>query len=291
MSFEKMEEKKEFGKNIHAVIEFGRHEVPGKTPEGMSADYLKPAGQEKAKIRGSFIEEDKIGGYASPKLRAQETIDLEMQSTENVEVINRKLEDLKNSKGEDINIKDDQKEGSIFRIKTKKELDTVQDFGKIMGDAKEWAKKEIDGGSKRKTYDLIVQFYLDNAELCVEKGVITPREAAAEIATRAFKELGMTERFYKDTDIRLTNITHGPKLEPFLQQILINENGEKGFESLEEIGGALNPGESFEFDVQIDKEGNKVVKLKLKGKVYNIDLEEIEKLYQEYKEKHNKDKE
>lgn len=289
MSFEKIE-KKEYGKNIHAVLEFGRHETPGKTPEGMSADYLKPEGQESAKARGKLIVEEKVGGYSSPKLRAQETIDLEMQSTDDsVDVINRKLEDLKNSDGEDVLIKKDQKEGNVFRIKTKKELDTVQDFKNIMGDAKEWAQKEIDGGSKKGMYELIVQFYLDNSDLCIEKGVITPREAAAEISARAYKELGMTERFYKDTNIRLTNITHGPKLEPFLQQVLIQDNGEKGFKSLEEIGGALNPGESFNFEVDIDENGKKNVKLNLKGKAYEVDLEEIEKLYQEYKEKNKKE--
>ncbi len=285
MSFEKQKEEKKYGQNIHAVLEFGRHEIPGKTPEGMSADYLKPEGRESAKQRGKLIKEEKLGGYSSPKMRAQETVDLEMQSTDDgVDVVNRKLEDIKNRRG--------QKEENVFKAKTKEELDTVQDFGKIMGNAKKWAQGQIEGGSKRGMYELIVQFYLDNSELCVENGVITPREAAAEIAARAYKELGMTERFYKDTDIRLTNITHGPKLEPFLQQVLIKDNGEKGFKSLEEIGGALNPGESFEFEVNIDENGKKNVKLNLKGKTYEVDLKEIEKLYQEYKEKNsNKDKE
>ena len=82
-------EKKEFGKNVHAVLEFLRHATPGKTPEGMSADFLTGSGQEMAKGLGKQRpKEKKVGGYSSPAKRAQETGDLYLDYTDDsVEVV------------------------------------------------------------------------------------------------------------------------------------------------------------------------------------------------------------
>jgi len=273
-------EGKEFGKNIRVIIEFGRHEIPGKTPEGMSADFLTEKGQKSAKERGQKIAEEKVAGYASPKLRAQETVDLELENVnEDIKVINQKLSG--NAKESSVG----QKTDNVFKIKKRVELDTVKNFDKIMPEAKEWTKNQIAGGKKGTELDFIIQYYLDNSKRCEEFGVTTPREAASEIAYRAQKELKMTERFYNNTNVRLINITHGPKLEPFLKEALINEDGSRGFESLEEIGGSLNPGESFQFKVETDEQGQRKVKLLFREKEYEVDEKTIEMLADDYRQK------
>lgn len=269
-----------YGLNVHAVLEFGRHEIPGKTPEGMSADYLTPEGQASAKERGQKIKEKNVAAYSSPKDRAQETVDIEMQASqesveEAVNVINKKIAELP----EGLLSEGSQKENNEFKVKIAKELDTVENFNKIMPQAKEWAQKELAGGSKRSQMDLIIQFYLDNPELCEKEGVTTPHEAATQIAYRAARELGMTERFLNETDIRLVNITHGPKLEPFLLEVIDD------FKTLEDMGDSFNPGESFEFEVQTDKDGQKSVKLNFRGKSYDVNEENLSKLATEYREK------
>lgn len=283
--FEKMmgnsaEQERKYGLNVHAVLEFGRHEAPGKTPEGMSADYLTDEGKQNAAKRGNAIEEENVAAYASPKLRAQETVDLEMRAADllsegAVNVVNKRMEDMPGGL-----IKEGvQKEGNKFRVKVSEELDATADFGKIMPLAQAYAKEQVNAGSERSGYDLIVQFYLDNAELCEQEGIDTPHESATHIAYRAAREVGMTEKFLNDTDIRLVNITHGPKLEPFLLEVVDD------FENMGDFGGALNPGESFNFEVNTDSNGNRNVKLNLREKSYDVNEEQLQLLATEYRDK------
>jgi hypothetical protein len=274
-------EKKEFGKNVHAVLEFLRHATPGKTPEGMPADFLTEGGQAMAKGLGKQRpKEKKVGGYSSPAKRAQETGDLYLDNTDDsVEVINNTMAKTKANYPA-------QKQGNVFRMKTKQELAPVVDFAKIMLLAKAYAKAEKEAGSKLDDLTLTFQFYLDNPDLCEQNGVDSPREAAASIAHRVATELGMTERFVEDTDVRLINVTYGPKLEPFLKEII-------GFKKLEDIGGAVKEGENLQFVVDIDNDKNKKVILVFRDKEYEMTPEQIKTisdLSQEYKKKLEKAK-
>ena len=253
---------KEFGKNVHAVLEFLRHATPGKTPEGMSADFLTEGGQEMARGMGKArVQEEKIAGYSSPAKRAQETGDLYLDNTdESVEVVNRTIAETKAKYPA-------QKEGNIFRMKTKQELAPTVGFAKIMPLAKEFAKTQKAAGSKADDLTLIIQYYLDNPEKCRELGVDLPYDAASQIAHRVATELNMTERFREDTDVRLINVTHGPKLEPFLKEVV-------GFGRLEEIGGAMKEGENLQFVVDIDGNGSKNVTLIFRGRNYELTEEQ-----------------
>jgi len=279
-NFNKLErpaEKEDFGSNIKATLEFKRHQVPGKTPEGMSADFLTPEGQTAAAQDGEKVEESAIKGYASPKLRAQETVDLMLQNVDDdVRVINKTTESLKGTGAEKLT--NNQRETNEFNIKTKKELDATANFAKIMPLASAWADEQIKTGAKLDKYSLVVQWYLDNPEICKENGVLGGHETATEIAERVAVELGMTERFYNGSEVRLVNVTHGPKIEPFLQEIV-------GFKNLEEIGGALQPGESIKFAVSIDGNKSKAVKLLFRDKEYPVDEAQIKALAQEYRDK------
>jgi hypothetical protein len=54
---------------------------------------------------------------------------------------------------------------------------------------------------------------------------------------------------------------------------------------LEEIGGALQPGESIKFAVSIDGNKSKAVKLLFRDKEYPVDEAQIKALAQEYRDK------
>lgn len=273
-----------FGRNVHVEIEFMRHEEPGKTPEGMSADYLTEGGRQKAAAKGKTIDKP-VKGYSSPKLRAQETIDLQLQNVdidEEVQVINQRQAAAAGPRefktvGE---IAKGQKPENVFNIRVRSELDVAANFAKIMPECQAWAKEQVASGSKRSVYDLVVQYYLDHPERAVELGVTTPEESARKIAFAADREIRMTPRLYSDSDIKLLNGTHGPNLEPFLQKII-------GFKSLEEIGGALNPGEGFKLDSKTDSAGNQTVKLLFRDKEYPVDTEQIRKLAAEFRNSGN----
>jgi len=279
-------EKEDFGSRINAVLEFKRHQDPGKDPAtGMSADFLTEKGQAAAIQDGKEIEERSVKGYASPKKRAQETVDLMLDNVYasldySIDVVNKTTASLKGTGAEKLT--NNQREGNIFNIRTRKELDATANFAKIMPLASAWAEEQLKGGAKLDKYSLIVQWYLDNPEKCKENGVLGGHETAAEIAERVAVELGMTERFYNGSNVRLINVTHGPKIEPFLQEVV-------GFKNLEEIGGALQPGESIKFAVNIDDMKKKTVKLLFRDKEYPVDENKIKDLAQEYQDKIRKD--
>lgn len=265
-------EKKEFGKNIHAIIEFARHEIPEKTPEGTSDDYLTSEGKSNASETGKQIKEKNVAGYASDYRRTQETVDLNLQNVDDqVTVINRKLESLENKEAPK-----NQKGENVFKIKTSSELNVIDNFREeIVPDAQKWADQKIAEGSKQNKYDLIVQFYFENDKLCQERNVSTPRQAATEIAYRVALELGMAQRFYDDSEVRLINTSHSPKLESFLKEIL-------HFDSINEIGGAIKTGESFNFEVNIDEKSRREVKFNFRDRSYNIDENIVKDLAKEY---------
>ena len=270
-------EQKEFGRNIRAVLEFKRHQDPGKDPEtGMSADFLTSKGREAASSDGRKINEETVKGYASPKLRAQETVDLMLQNVDDgIRVINKTTESL--GAGAKHLIKK-QRASNEFNIRTRKELDATANFGKVMPLASAWAEEQIKEGAKLDKYSLIVQWYLDNPDVCRENGVLTGQETAAEIAERVSVELGMTERLYSGSNVRLVNVTHGPKIEPFLQAVI-------NFKEIEEIGGALQPGESLQFKVDINENRQKEVKLLFRNQEYTVDEGLIKMLAQKYRER------
>lgn len=276
--------KEKFGQNVALEIEFCRHEEPGKTPEGMSADFLTEKGKERAAAKGKLFKQPKVKGYASPKLRAQETVDLALRNVNaNVEIINQKLSSPADQGKKTIGqITRGQKPENTFNIRLRPELDTTKNFAKIMPEAKQWAKEQIATGAKGKEHDYIIQYYLDHTERARELGVTPPEQTAEEIAFAASREIGMTKRLYSDSRAHLLNGTHGPKLEPFLQRVIIGPNGKKGFESLDEIGGAFNPGESFKFISQTDEAGKQTVKLLFRGQEYEVDLEKLEELSDGY---------
>jgi hypothetical protein len=272
-----------FGRNIHTVIEMSRHEEPGKITEGpkagMSADFLTEKGQQRSADKGSGIKEGFVKDYSSPKLRAQQTGDLGLQAVDananGVFIINQKLENFKG-------VVKGQKPGSEFIMRIRSELDTTKNFDLINAEAKPWVAEQLSQGSKMTAYDLTVQYYLDHQDRCAELGTTTPQEAATEVAYTIIQEIDMSQHFKNDSDVRLRNFTHGPKLEPFLQRAVAKKNHGLGFKSVDEIGGAVKPGESFLVPADRDSQGNLSVKLTFRGQDYSLDEQTVREMAKEY---------
>lgn len=268
--------KKLTGHNIEITTSFRRHFDPKKSPEGMSLDELSDTGKQQAVDFGTKLS-GKIKGYASPKERAQDTIDIAFQNIgEGAEIINQELSSA-----------DKEKEGRHFNIRVKKELDTVPGIKDLVLKAMELADQELKPDSAMTKYDYVVQYYLDHPEEITEQGG-TPREAAQDIASRVDLYRRMSERLKNGSEVTLENGTHGPKLEPFLQQVMIRrEGGEviKGFNNIMEIGGAFKPGENFEIVIKRDEQGDETNILHVRGQEYEIDSNAIKKLAEEYKKR------
>jgi hypothetical protein len=263
------------------TIEFFRHEVPGVNPETkMSADYLTPEGKQRAAEKGQEIKTKRVKAYASPKMRAQETGDLGLQNVdEGVKVINREMAQLpKKLEG--------QKPENKFIMRAKPELDVITGFAKVVEASKSYVSEQQAQNPKKNKLDCQIQYYLDHAGEWKAQGVTEPEEVAQQTAYRLNQELkmiGRLNRQRKDTsDLTLQNFSHGPKLEPFLQRVMLKKDGRAGFDSLDEIGGSFNPGEKFAVDTEIGVGGQMSAKLLLRGEEYGIDLNKVAELAKAY---------
>jgi bisphosphoglycerate-dependent phosphoglycerate mutase len=265
------------GRNVFLIVEVIRHEKPGQTDKGMSADYLTKEGKDNATAKGPGIKAQAIGVYTSEKFRAQETGELVIENVnDGVKVINFEL--TERSKKSYSSLKPENK----FIIRQRTELGEVKYLARIIPEAKAWAKEQVVAGGKGSETDFIIQYYLDHEDRCKELGITGPQEAAEETAYRIYHEIMMTPRLKSDSEVHLLNVTHGPKLEPFLQRILIMPDGELGFKSVQEIGGSMNPGEGPKFLSSTDNNKKQTVKLELRGQRYQLDLEKLKELADNY---------
>lgn len=278
---------REFGSDIHAEYDLWRHEEPRTDPEsGASLDELSEQGAVRAAAAGRKLH-GTVKGYASPMQRAQRTVDLAFQNAaDDAEILNRRVEEVGNEevrKG---------REGRAFVIRTKQELRTVQGIEAV---GKEAAAKAKEAGiPPENALDYRIQYYLDHPERARELGAQTPHEVATELAYNVRHFGDMTERFRSGSKMNIRAITHGPKIEPFIREIIIREEGGKivqGFDRLEEIGGSFKPGEGPKFLIHRDENGNETIRMLLRGKEYGVDTERLRQLSEEYIERQKAAKE
>ncbi len=280
------------GHNIYIEVDFDRHFQPNKDPQtGSSLDELAPKGHQQKRSRGAelgdYVGEHgmKVKEYASEKIRAnQSASEIDFFNEEQAEnIINQPLTaELKRKladQGYEKTLIDRRRFGHLIRIK--KELNPMR-FGK---DFKLKAFLNKDGS--KKTYDEVVQFCLDNNDPSGE--TTTSREAAGAYAYRLETIKRMTDRLYNDSDVLLKHKTHGPNPDALLREIMVKD-GQTGFDKVEEIGGAIKPGEGIKFIINVDNKGDKTIKLKFRNKVYDIDENKVAELSQEYKNKLIQDK-
>lgn len=283
----------ERGKNVHITATFSRHEEPGKTPEGMSADFLTDRGKQRAKERGTAeISHEFVMTTGSKAVeRARETGALEkegMVDLSNIDrVVNRQFTDRLAQAGHK---KFGERGGHV--IYRNPDLDPVKGLKNMWLEAGQKAAKAIGRGEitadQKETFQY--EYFLNNPDHAEELGSQTPREAAQDVAHRVSQTLQMSSRLYEGMDLDNRNYTHGPKPECALKFILRQPDGKVGYDKLEEIGGPFKPGESFSLDIQRDKNGELLPVGIKRGdkKLGSLDMEMVKTLTEEYRSREKK---
>ncbi|PIT87052.1 MAG: hypothetical protein COU31_05205 [Candidatus Magasanikbacteria bacterium CG10_big_fil_rev_8_21_14_0_10_40_10] len=271
------------GENTQVIVSLTRHEDPLKTPEGMSSDKITDEGLKKAKKTGQKETTPYILLYGSHSVkRARETgqafaegIDSNVDLENMAEIINKKIK--KGSKtiaGE-------------FGVYAMPDLDPIGKLGVVLkpylNEAQEKiSRKELEE-SQKLTY--AIQKFLDTPDKKFEEwNAETPRQAAARLA-HYLNIVGIKQsgRLFSEFKLKAKSITHCPAIESLLKFVLKDKN-KVGFKDLSEIGGATTPGESIDFDIQRDENGElKPITIKMRGKEMEMDMEKFNELLREYK--------
>lgn len=267
-------EGKERGRNVNLKFVFRRHEEPGKTPEGMSADFLTEFGTQRAKERGKVLagadEYLMVAGSKGVK-RARETGGLLLGGFRDEEgasaIVNREMSGEQQEKMGHGKMPP----GDVV-IYRSGDLDPVKNFAAIAKEAKAQGAADLQAQ---------IQWWLDNPDRARALGAPTSEDVAAEFAYRLGIGMRMSGRLFEGLDVRFENLTHGPKPDAFLKEVMMKD-GKRGFEKLEEIGGMFQPGEDVEFDVKRDAQGQASVKISFRGKEYGVDTQRLEELQARY---------
>jgi broad specificity phosphatase PhoE len=285
------EKEKEYGHNIHMEVDFDRHFSPDKDPvTGSSLDFLAPKGhREKIKAGKQLSSENlRVKEYASEKHRAQQSA-MEINSLDDeqkaAQIINQKLTSALKEKLSEAGYDNKKLDRRSFKFlaRIKKELNPLN-FGAEY--KKKCFIKNPDAPKdkwQKRNYNEVVQYWLDNPDKSGE--TTTADETAAALAYRLDTCMRMADRLYNESNILLKHKTHGPNPDALLKEIMINEDGSVGFEKVEDIGGALAPGESLKFVIDIDENGNRTTKLKFRDKLYDYDEGRFKELVDLYAEK------
>jgi hypothetical protein len=244
----------EMGKEVETkplkriIATFRRHFDPKKDPETMrSLDELSEKGIEQAKEVGGVLRVPGSGvaGRYSPKERAKQSAELLLEAA-------------------------GQKDK--FVALERKALDVIN-----LG-ASPQASAEFSRIAKEQGFDASIQYILDTPLLSEQRQQIT--RGISHLVDRYIR---MLDKVREGTDLAIENITHGPNLEIFLREALINSEGKRGFNKLEEIGGAFKPGEEFALNVEQLTDGTKKASINLRGEDYQLDLARVRELAGEYR--------
>lgn len=282
----------EHGRNVHMTVTFSRHEEPGKTPEGMSADFLTEKGVAAAYKRGKENPHKYIMVVGSKSVeRARQTGAIELESATGPEgmakAVNVKMTPQLEKSGHK------RFAAGEYLIYRHGDLDPVRGLKKMWLEGKAKAKEAVEKGEisvdQEKSYPY--EYYFNNPDRAKELGAQTPREVAQEMAHRLNQCLQMSGRLYEGMDLNVRNYTHGPRLETMLKFVLRQPDGKLGFDKLEEIGGPFQPGENFDLDVQRDEKGELKPVEVLRGgkKLGTLDLGAVKQLVEEYKKRKQKE--
>jgi broad specificity phosphatase PhoE len=238
-----------FGRDVEIRAIFMRHGEKGSQGE------LTERGQAQSAEFGEGIKSsDAIKGYSSPVKRVVETVERVIKSAPH----GKKL---------------------TTRIRT--------EIGIPPSTSKEFLEKYRE--LEERGPDAAAEWHLSFGVNRPDAKTPSPHENAGAIAYILNRYIRMTDKLYTGSKVDLINGTHQGFPEALLKEILIRQEGNKtirGFEKLEEIGGALRPTEGMEFTIKTDENGNKVIKLDFRGKQYDLDMSKLTELAEEYTKRH-----
>ncbi|PIR57311.1 MAG: hypothetical protein COU72_01595 [Parcubacteria group bacterium CG10_big_fil_rev_8_21_14_0_10_41_35] len=245
INFQESHEKEKFGRDVQIHAIFMRH------GEKAASGELTEEGKNQADRFGEELEsKDAIKGYSSPVKRVIETVERAIENSPH----DKKL---------------------TTRIRT--------ELGISPSTSKEFLEKYRE--LEKRGHNAAAEWHLSFGANRPDAETPSPHENAEAIAYILNKYIRMADRLYSGSEVDLINGTHQGFPEALLKEILIRQEGDKkilGFEELEEIGGALRPTEGMEFSIKTDEDGNKLVKLQFRGKTYDLDMDKLVALAEEY---------
>ncbi|TSC94772.1 MAG: Uncharacterized protein CEN87_306 [Parcubacteria group bacterium Licking1014_1] len=259
-----------FGRNVEIRATFMRHATKADASDITGKSLLSKKGQEESREKGKKLEtkEHGIKAYMSPVARAIETADLILEEQE-------------------------KKGTKVFKSRKKAELvlwpgskNLYNEFAKITKENLPADYDNLREDEKQEVYekaeDFAVDWLLYPGEKKFDTESASPYEIAVGISKLVDRYIKMSDRLYSGSSVDLLNVSHKGTFEAFLKEVLLrkNEQGEvvRGFDKIEEIGGALKPAESWELDIRTDETGKKTIKLHFRGGEFDLDLQKLEEL-------------
>lgn len=283
-------ESERYGKDVEVISAFGRHaqkksgEV-GSTEKGkLSTSAISPKGAENAFEFGEglgllSVDSDIMKAYTSHHKRTKET-------AENI------IGGIKNINKEAI-IGETRSEGVLAGFFSNDWMDVY--MGKF-GEERDIILEREWGGRKmseltsdeqeivaEKAEEPIITDWLENPESETAK-MYSPREAAGDFALMFTHRSGrMAEKLKNHSRVGLLHSGHKMPGEAFLLSgILIDPvNPDNRITKLKDIGGSLGTLEGWQSKTTIDGEGNKEIKISVRGVEYDVDEEAVFELAKE----------
>lgn len=279
------EGKEKFGKNVEIRATFMRHATKAEASDVTGESLLSEKGKKEARRWSEELETKThcIKAYTSPVGRALETANLvlEEQDKKGAEIFKmRRRAELALLPGSESFYK------KLVEI-TKENLPS--NYGNLVGDEKQEAFEKAE--------DVSLDWWLKQGDEKFDDKTTSPKEVAADVAKLVDRYIRMSDRLYSGSSVYLLNVSHKGTLEPFLKEVMLrrvkDEGGEenivRGFKDIQEIGGGMRPAESWELNVKTDESGNKDVKLSLRNRDYDLDMDRLNELVALSKEKEQKE--
>jgi hypothetical protein len=291
---------KETGKNVSIVYKLIRHGE--RTPEGALTDYGREVTRERAQ-ESEWPEQhlDAVKAYGSqagPKNKEGFGRSLETAHIFAEEVVGPENEHSEGGKQKKRFKSRPEPRMSFESVKTTAPYNHTQIYNSNLpenfNDLSDQGK--VIAAAKAQSATVNYLFSLNTPEALAYK-----KEVAGAFASDILHFERMMNKLKDDSTVLLPHGTHGPMPELFLQQALVRKmsNGDiiKGFEDIDEIGGPLNPSESFNFFIESDEQGkSKRIRIEFespdrpKAEEMYLDHDKLEELAQLYEELHKADK-
>lgn len=243
-----------FGLNVELHTTFMRHGEKDK--EGL----LTETGAQQAQAYGASIKQaDAIQAYSSVVERSIET-------TANAIAAARHTGDYglgKSPAGRNIRLKKEISMPDIFDTKFGKEL--MKRYKQSPEDATNW--------------------YFAQGSKASRGGSLSATQLAEGFAYILKSNMGLSNKIYSNSKVNLINGTHQLLPECLLREVMIREvDGKKvvGFDKIEEIGGLLNYAEPVDFVLKRDDIGDYDMKVNFRGHTFDVDMNRLNKLADNY---------
>lgn len=264
-SFERINPREEFGRNVEVHAKFIRH-AEKKYPRSENEVPLSEDGIKKSEELGESLEKkDRIEGEYSDTVRARNT-------TESVVFHSPTENKLKTKERDELAFRC----SDNFMLRTKKHIEEISKNSQKS--VTEKGKKKTEAGASTEGID----YYLSFGDEKPDKETYSPVETAAMVAKRLDIAIRKADRLHSGTKMDAIFTSHDYVVAAFLKEVMIlgrtGEGKKIGFNSLEEIGGTIQPLEGFEITAKTDDSGQKSIEFTFRGQNYEFDMERFDEL-------------